>query len=714
MNNFSPYIIPPVLSLLTGYSLAAVSLGWGKLRNENILLALVCFWWTLLSYIFIYHNIVSEPEKVIIVEHIVHTIYVFIPAVTLLFFQVITDQVKKILIITCFLASLLFAILVHTPWYINGFYFYNWGMVARGGPAFYVFSVYAIGITLYIFYFIMKRIFIETNPVTKLKLNYLFISFVISALFTISNLPAMNGFDFYPLSNFIFIPLGIMTYGILKYRLTGISSVLHLFIFWLVLSSIIAVPNIFIFRAVTSLFYRMDSFPLFTLIVFWFLINYYYFNKVQPLINQLFNKRNYDLSLMEKIFIRDLAELKNLDSLVSEMILMLRRTLHIDHAALFIKRGYEGNYRDSDGNVLQSGTESEKIIQTGTFFEKSLIESDPGLKETFSVLIPVFQESDSEYLVPLVHQSEIIALLALRKKTNRRRLKENEVKFILNISAYATIALANSVMYQNLADMKDHLEKIVDDRTRLIERQKSDLEKDIQLARKIQISLLPKKIPDLKKVKIAYKYEPIMGVGGDFIDIHYRYGMDELGLFICDVSGHGASSAMIASMIKMSLHSWGSFIQRPALAFAEIKNLLKDKIGDNFISAFMCCIDINSGIMTSACAGHPPMILLRKDGSIEIIKPSGIILLDLMDSEYEEVQTVLYGGDKIVLYTDGVFEARDPAGTMIGEERFINILSKNHKLSVEGLCQKVYNEIFTPAGNIIDDDFALMIAEFRE
>jgi serine phosphatase RsbU (regulator of sigma subunit) len=714
MNSFSAYIIPPVLSLITGYTLAAISLLWGKLRKENVLLALICFWWTLLSYIFIYHNIVSDPEKVITVEKLVHAIYVFVPVITLLFFQVIIDHINRLLIILCFFLSLVFSVLVYSPYYILGFNFYAWGIVARGGPAFYAFSFYAISVILYIFYFMMKRLFIEQNPVTRLKLNYLFISFFISAIFTISNIPAMNGIDFYPLSNFIFIPLGIMTYGLLKYRLIGIRSALHHFAFWMILSSIIAIPNYFIFKLVMSGFYDRGAYILFAILMMWFLGNYYYFNKIQPLINQLFNRRNFDLAQMEKIFIKDMAELKDLDSLVAGMIIMLRRTLHVENAVLFIKRGYEGDYMDSQGNILNAGSGCEKIIQSGTFFEKSLIESDTELKETHSELLPLFHASGSEYIIPLIHQSEILALLVLSRKINRRRLKEIEVEFIHKITAYATIALANSVMYQNLSDMKDHLEKIVEDRTSLIERQKSDLERDIQLARKIQRALLPKNIPDLKKIKIAYKYEPIMAVGGDFIDIHYRLGMDELGLFICDVSGHGASSAMIASMIKMSLHSWGSFIHKPALAFTEIKNLLKNKIGDNFISAFMCCIDINSGIITSACAGHPPMFLIRKDGSIEIIKPSGMILLDLMDSDYEEVQNILYNGDKIVLYTDGVLETRDPSGMIIGEERFINILSKNHKLSAEGLCQKVYNEIFSPSGNTIDDDFALLIAEYRE
>jgi len=204
-----------------------------------------------------------------------------------------------------------------------------------------------------------------------------------------------------------------------------------------------------------------------------------------------------------------------------------------------------------------------------------------------------------------------------------------------------------------------------------------------------------------------------MGVGGDFIDIHYREGMDDYGLFICDVSGHGSSSAMIASMVKMSLNSWGKFIQNPAKAFLEIKNLLKGKIGDNFITAFMCSIDLRSGTITSACAGHPPMILIRQCGKIELVKPSGKILFDLINSDYEEIRHTLSGGDKIVLYTDGVIETRRPGGEMLGEERFIQIITDHFRLSAEDLCQKIYDEIFVPSGNIIDDDFALLVAEYR-
>ena len=299
------------------------------------------------------------------------------------------------------------------------------------------------------------------------------------------------------------------------------------------------------------------------------------------------------------------------------------------------------------------------------------------------------------------------------KKINRKRLKLNEIRFISRLSSYATIAIANSVMYQNLSDIRDNLEKIVEDRTALIEKQKSEMERDIQLARKIQYALLPTVIPYLENMKVAFKYEPFMGVGGDFIDIHYREGMHELGIFICDVSGHGTSSAMIATMVKMSLNSWGKYIQNPGGAFPEMRDMLKGKIGDNFITAYICSIDLKSGVITSACAGHPPMILIRNTGELELVKPSGMVLMELIGSQYEEVKHKLNPGDKIVLYTDGVFEARNLSGKIIGEERFIKMISENYSLSAEDLCEKIYKDVLISSGNIIEDDFALLIAEYQ-
>jgi len=714
--NISPYIIPPALSLLTAYSLAFVAIAKDRFKSENILLALLCVWWTLVSWAFISHHLIEDWQTLLKIERFIHFFYVYNPPLTILFFQTITGQKRLPIIIPGFIFSFILSLFVFTDYYFYSFYEYRWGLIAKTGPIFQIFSLYAFAATIYIFSLFINKYKTETNPVIRLKLNYFFTSCFFLVILTMSNIPSMHGIDFYPLSNFMFIPLGILTYGILRYRIIEISSVLHMTAMWLILSSFIAVPNFIILLLLRPLFFTLHPLLLFIILLIWFQGNFFYFNRIQPFINELFNRRSHNLSKVEKKFLDDISLLRGLDELVREVIIVLRKSLGITRVKFFFRRDYSGNFVNLKNRPLDIDPILVELMKGQEhYIEKHFIESNDDLNHIKTKFLHLFESQDSEYLVPMSHNNHLIAILFLSGKVEGKRLKEREFMFINRISRYAAIALANSIMYQNISDIKDNLEKMVEDRTAVIESQKEELEKDIDLAKTIQGALLPQKIPCLKQVDIAYKYVPMMAVGGDFIDIHYREGMKETGLFICDVSGHGVASALIASMVKMSLSSWGKYILHPGAAFIEMKKQLQDKIGSNFLTACMCTINIETGEIVSANAGHPPMLILRKNGEIESVRPKGKVIVSFADSKYEEAPGKLAPGDKIIMYTDGVFESRDSSGRMIEIEGLIEIIKKNSNLRPQHLCDSIYNEIFALSGgtNAIEDDFAIIIAEYK-
>ena len=716
MQNVSIYIVPPILSLGVGLFLAALSLVKGKLKRENIWLAVICVWWTMLSWVFISHHLFDDEQTLLAIERGVHFLYVFMPPLTVLFFQIIITKRWNVVVIVCFAISALISPFTFTDYYFYGFFRYSWGLIAKNGIAFQVFSLYATAVTVYVFIFVYRIIRKEKNPVNRVKYNYLFIAYVLSALLTLTNIPAMRGIDFYPFSNFLFVPLAILTYGILRHQLMDIRSVLHVTTFWFILSSLILVPNIILFCLLRPHVLEIPSFFLSLILIAWFFLNFLYFNKIQPVIDQLFNRRSYDLGKIEAQFIEDISLLKNLDDLVNEVVHAVKRGLHVERAVLYIKRGFSKNYRDKDENSLSFDEDIEALLMDRhSYLERSFVETSGNYASSRDIILSLFTALRGEYLFPLINNEELLGVLLLSEKTNLKRFNEREITFIHNITAYAAIALANSTMYQDLSDIKDNLERMVMERTAIIEKQKSELEKDILLAQKIQLALLPQNIPDLREVEIAYKYVPIMGVGGDFVDIHYRRGMKELGLFICDVSGHGVASALIASMVKMSLNSWGKFIKQPAEALREMKNLLKGKMGGNFITACICCLDIESGALVSANAGHPPMALVRSSGEIDLVRSKGKVFIDIAEPDYEDARSFLKRGDKIVLYTDGITEARNSEGLLLGDEQFVGILEKHASCSAQEMCQGVYNDIlnFTGPRRAFEDDFALLIAEYK-
>ena len=713
MKPISPYIIPPLLSLLTAFPLAAVALFRGKKKYENILFALVCLSWNLTSIAFTCQYLVTDDAKMLRIERYIHTLYVFMPAVSLLFFQVVTEQKNRFVTFFFFLAGLAISATVHTDYYFYGLITYNWGRIAKGGVAFKIYAVYGVAATLYIIYLFINKLRLEKNPVIRIKVKYLFLGYFVTVVMTFTSIPAMCGYDIYPMASFVFIPVGILTYGILRYKLMEISSVLHMSMFWFILSSIIVLPNMALFITLKEYFYSISLLRLSLLFVIWFFINFLYFIRIQPFIDRLFNRLKYDLRNIETGFSRDLSQLKSLDELAHELSSVLKMSLNVKNARLFCRDKHLNIYSDQNGCSLELSLDLLIAIGQHDYLEKSLIQSAQDYNHVELSLLKIFDTTESEYLIPMNHRNEVIAFLCISQKKDLKRLNDSEFRFMTRISSYASIAVANSVIFQDISDIKNNLEEIVTERTSVIERQKIEMEKDIELARKIQTALLPNHIPHIPQVDIAYRYEPIMKVGGDFIDVHYREGMNQLGLFICDVSGHGAASAMIASMVKMSLNSWGKFINSPGQAFIEMRNMLYGKIGENFITACMCCIDLNTGEVISANAGHPPMIIARADGNIEVINSRGRIIVDYAPSDYEEHHCMLNKGDKLLLYTDGVIEARNTHWDY-GENRFHDIIRKNISLSVNELCMKIYKGIAIDDDvTSIEDDFAILAIEYR-
>ncbi len=139
----------------------------------------------------------------------------------------------------------------------------------------------------------------EKNELVRLKIKYIILALNLIGIFTACNVPAMLGYNFYPLSNLMFIPLIFLGYGILRYRLMDIQSVLHVTFIWLCISSVIIVPNVIIFNILHPFFKSIDKSLLFFLLTIWFAVNYLYFIKVQPVIDQVFNRRKYNLKKVE-------------------------------------------------------------------------------------------------------------------------------------------------------------------------------------------------------------------------------------------------------------------------------------------------------------------------------------------------------------------------------------------------------------------------------
>lgn len=252
-----------------------------------------------------------------------------------------------------------------------------------------------------------------------------------------------------------------------------------------------------------------------------------------------------------------------------------------------------------------------------------------------------------------------------------------------------------------------HTQKII------LEEKNKILEKEFLMAGKLQMSLMPGKDKEFKNLSYSYLYKPMMSVGGDFIDIREGKKNTHIGVFICDISGHGIVASLIASMVKISLQSWQAYLHKPAMIPDLVLKNLYGKLDKNFLTAIVGFINTRTGEFKYTNAGHPPLAYLPKIGKPIYLNTKGKMIVEIMKPNCEEKSLFLSDGDKIILFTDGITEARNLEGEMLSEEAFLDYLEAIRNLTPSEIVDSVskFLDDFT-GSSTYDDDCALLVFEY--
>lgn len=200
------------------------------------------------------------------------------------------------------------------------------------------------------------------------------------------------------------------------------------------------------------------------------------------------------------------------------------------------------------------------------------------------------------------------------------------------------------------------------------QRRLGDIESELQVAQRIQGSLLPRSAPPVAGLDVAGMQVPAREVGGDFYDF-VKLGDRSMGVLVADVAGHGVPAALIASMVKIALVSLRESAHAPAQLLAGMNSILRGQIGRGFVTATYAVIDLESRSIRAAKAGHPAPLLITSQGEARALESDGPVLGRFPDAAFELVEAPFPRGARVVFYTDGITEARGPDGSCYGEER---------------------------------------------
>jgi sigma-B regulation protein RsbU (phosphoserine phosphatase) len=242
------------------------------------------------------------------------------------------------------------------------------------------------------------------------------------------------------------------------------------------------------------------------------------------------------------------------------------------------------------------------------------------------------------------------------------------------------------------------------------DQQLTALHQELEIAKRIQLSILPTSFPASPHFTVAARYVPMTSVAGDFYEF-LPTGSSTAGLLVADVSGHGVPAALIASMVKLATSAQRQQAAHPDRLLAGVNESLCGNTQRQFVTAAYVYLDAEQSELRYAAAGHPPMLLLR-DGQVYPIEENGLVLGLFPSAAYTATQKVLRKGDRLLLYTDGIIEAANGAEQEFGQERLSRLLTASTGDSVEETADLILSTVQGWA-SAQTDDLTVVVCDYH-
>ncbi|MCZ6601964.1 MAG: SpoIIE family protein phosphatase [Planctomycetota bacterium] len=259
------------------------------------------------------------------------------------------------------------------------------------------------------------------------------------------------------------------------------------------------------------------------------------------------------------------------------------------------------------------------------------------------------------------------------------------------------------------------------------------IDKDLDLAGWVQRSLIPNSL-STPEVDLEVRYVPAGHVGGDYVDFEF-VGDDLVYLSVCDVSGHGVAAALVAARVNSEVKRWMKERLPPSQIAASLNWFFRLHFGTRgiFLSIFIARLDVRTGELTYVGAGHPPALLVRASsrlsgaassnlsraasgGLIESLSPLYPLVgaVDRFERLPEEMGTRIGKGDKLILYTDGLFEVFDRRRKLLGLTGLRKILERHRDKEASELASSLLSEVEAFRVGHRQDDISLLILQGRD
>jgi serine phosphatase RsbU (regulator of sigma subunit) len=303
--------------------------------------------------------------------------------------------------------------------------------------------------------------------------------------------------------------------------------------------------------------------------------------------------------------------------------------------------------------------------------------------------------------IPLTARDKALGIIYLDNRLAGGTFGEEELELMKSFAVQASISVENAYLVSNLVEQER-------------------LKQEMELGRQIQLALLPQEVPQIKGFAIGGSMQPAKEIGGDYFDyITFDGDPNRLGIVVADVTGKGVDAGMVMGMTKSTIHT---LTEQNMTTRDLVITLNKQLCGllnrQKFITLVYAEYSAEDGKFTWSGAGHEHVIVVRQkqegEHEVEVIMTGGVILgvFEKVDDEISQKSVTLNKGDKIILYTDGVTEARNEAEEFFTLERLVETVKQAPPLSAQDLLSHINEKIQQFVGDTPQwDDITIVVME---
>ncbi len=305
--------------------------------------------------------------------------------------------------------------------------------------------------------------------------------------------------------------------------------------------------------------------------------------------------------------------------------------------------------------------------------------------------LPMNAETRSELIVPLFYKERVIGVLDL-EHTRTAFFNEDHVRTLTTMAAQVAIAIENARLYQ------------------AVRRQEQQLERDIAMAREVQLRLLPNTPPVHKHAEFAVSFLPARTIGGDLYDF-LEYTPDQTAIVLGDVSGKAAPAALFAALVSGIMRSAAQQKPAPAAMLQTLNDALQERrLDSQYVVMLFALWNDENRTLQVANSGAVQPIFCRAGESI-VVKAEGFPLGMFPNATYEEFNVATQPGDAVVFVSDGILDAENEKHEMYGEEQLAALLCASRDLPAQHIASAILSDVtqFQGAQDRFDDETIIVL-----